>query len=124
MNRVEQLGNLTRDPELRKTNSGTSVLNCCIATQRNVPKGDGFVKKSFFLDFTMWGATAETFYKFHSKGSKAFIDGHLDSDEWEDKATGQKRSKIKMIATSWYFTGNKDDTGPGEVVANKDNTPF
>lgn len=112
MNQCIQLGNLARDPVLSTTNSGTSVLNCCIATQRTVKKGDEFVKKPTFLDFTMWGQTAETFARFHTKGSKAFIMGHMDTEEWTDKKTGDKRSKVILTATSWEFTGNKDDGTP------------
>lgn len=126
MNLVIQLGHLTRDPEIRQTGGGTSVLNCAIATNRSVSKGDGYVDEATFVEFTMWGKRAEAFARHHSKGTRAFIKGRLTMDSWEDRSTGQQRSKLKMTAEEWEFVNDKgertgqNDAGP---VAS-DDTPF
>lgn len=108
MNQVIQLGRLTRDPELRYTQGGTPVLNCCIATNRSVPKGDGeFEDEATFVDFTMWGKRAEAFAKYHKKGSLAHLVGRLTLHTWADTATGKSRSKLIMTAESFEFVGAK-----------------
>ncbi len=130
MNLVIQLGHLTRDPEVRTTGSGTPVLNCAIATNRSVPKGDGYVDEPTFVEFTMWGKRAEAFARFHSKGSRACLSGRLTMDEWDDRTTGQKRSKLKMTAEEWEFVNDKGErTGrtsgePAHSGAEGDDVPF
>lgn len=109
MNQVIQLGHLTRDPEVRTTGAGTTVLNCSIATSRSVPKGDSFVDETTFVEFTMWGKRAEAFARYHSKGTRAFLRGRLTMDTWEDRTTGQQRSKLKMTAEEWEFVTDKKD---------------
>lgn len=122
MNHVIQLGHLTRDPEIRTTSGGTSVLNCSIATNRSVPKGDSYVDEATFVEFTMWGKRAEAFARHHQKGSRAFLKGRLTMDEWDDRATGQKRSKLKMTAEEWEFVSNNERTSVEAPVG--DDVPF
>lgn len=129
MNLVIQLGHLTRDPEVRTTGGGTSVLNCAVATNRSVPKGDGFVDEATFVEFTMWGRRAEAFARFHNKGSRACLTGRLTMDQWEDRASGQKRTKLKMTAEEWEFVNDKGErtghtSGEPAHTGEVDDTPF
>jgi single-strand DNA-binding protein len=101
------IGNLTRDPEVRFVTNGDAVLNCGLALNKRVKKGDEWVDKATFVDFTIWGPRAEAFARFHHKGSKAALQGHLTMDEWIDNATGQKRSKLKVTVDDWSFVGEK-----------------
>ena len=119
MNLVIQLGHLTRDPEVTSTNNGTKVLNCSIATNRSIPKGDEFIDEVTFVEFTMWGSRAEAFARHHKKGSRAFLRGRLTLDTWQDRNTGQKRSKLRMTAEEWEFVSDK-----GERKSEDQDAPF
>ena len=105
VNLVFQLGNLSRDPELRHTSAGTPVCNGSIATNRSVPKDGGFTDEVTYVEFTIWGKRAEAFVKYHSKGSRAYLQGRLTLETWEDRGTGKQRSKLKMTAEQWEFVG-------------------
>lgn len=122
-NFVYLLGRLSRDPELGATRSGTPVLNCAIATNRSVPKGDTFVDEVTFVDFTMWGKRAEAFARYHSKGSRAFISGRLTAETWEDRTTGKPRTKLKVTAEEWEFVNEKGERSRPAVDEVED-TPF
>lgn len=106
-------GHLTRDPELRTTPNGKSVVAFSIANNRTWrDEGGNEHEDVCFLDVEAWGKTAETIAKWFQKGKPIQVQGHLKLDQWEDKATGQKRSRIKMVAERFFFVGgNKDDGG-------------
>ena len=99
MNHVCIMGRLVRDPDLRYTSAGTAVANVSLALNR----GDDVT----YVDVTIWDKRAEAFAKFHSKGDMAAISGRLTQDTWEDKETGQKRSKMKVTCEDWSFTRSK-----------------
>lgn len=129
VNLVIQLGHLSRDPEINSTKAGTSVVNCCIATNRQVPKGDGFVDEPTYVEFTMWGKRAEAFAKYHKKGSRAYLEGRLTTETWVDRVSGQPRSRLKMTAEKWEFvdgsTGQRRDPGiESEPQPQIEETPF
>ena len=131
-NFVYQMGNLTREVEVGHTKSGSAYVNCGIATNRSVPDGKGgFEQEATFVDFTMWGPRAESFARFHQRGSMAFINGRLSTDSWVDKASGQPRSKLKMIAEDWEFCTQKDrlpgdskSMGDAQAPQGSEDTPF
>lgn len=134
-NLVILTGNLTRDPEVRFTQGGTAVVNFGLASNRQVPDGqNNWKNKVTFVDVTMWGKTAEAFAKFHKKGQPAFIQGRLELEEWTDKQSGQKRSKLKVTAERWEFvSGSSERSGSEEpdsqsgaeaAGAGVDETPF
>ena len=104
LNRVLLLGNLTRDPELRYTPKGTAVGDMSMAVNRvwNDERGQR-QEETTFVDIVLWGRQAETAQQFLSKGRGVFIEGRLQMDTWEDKATGQKRSKLKVVAENLQF---------------------
>ena len=104
LNKVMLIGNLTRDPELRFTPKGTAVGDLGLAVNRRVSDGNGnWSDEVTYLDVTVWGRDAENAQKYLTKGRGVFIEGRLQLDTWEDKASGQKRSKIKIIGESLQF---------------------
>ena len=114
INRVVLTGNLTRDPELRTTPSGTSVCGLRIAcnTRRKDASGQ-WVDKPNYFDVTVWGAQGENVAQYCAKGRPIAVDGRLEYREWEDKETGKTRSAIQIVAESVQFLGGRDDAGNG-----------
>ncbi|WP_193210560.1 single-stranded DNA-binding protein [Luteolibacter marinus] len=104
LNKVMLLGNLTRDPEVRYTPKGTAVGDLGLAVNRRVSDGNGnWSDEVTFVDVTVWGTNAENAQKYLSKGRGVFIEGRLQMDTWEDKQSGQKRSKLKVVAEVLQF---------------------
>ena len=116
INRVVLTGNLTRDPELRTTPSGTSVCGLRIAcnTRRKDSSGQ-WVDKPNYFDVTVWGAQGENCAQYLAKGRPVAVDGRLNWREWEDKE-GAKRQTVDIIADSVQFLGSRDASqGNGAV---------
>jgi single-strand DNA-binding protein len=104
LNRVLLLGNLTRDPELRYTPKGTAVGDISIAVNRVWSNEAGQrQEETTFVEITLWGKQAEIAQQYLSKGRGVFIEGRLHMDTWEDKDSGQKRSKLKVVAENLQF---------------------
>lgn len=112
-NKVILMGNLTRDPEIRYTTSQMAVCKIGLAVNRRVKKGEEWVEEATFVDATIFGKRAEAFEKHHKKGDSAFLEGRLAFDTWDDKNTGQKRSKLYVIAENWEFVGGGGRSGGG-----------
>ncbi len=113
-NRVILMGNLTRDPEVRYANNGTAVCRIGLAVNRRFKDsqtGD-WREEPTFIDVTMFGKRGEAFARYHTKGRTAFIEGSLRLDTWEDKQSGQKRSKLYVVGDEWQFVGGRGE-GPG-----------
>ena len=113
INRVVLTGNLTRDPELRTTPSGTSVCGLRIAcnTRRKDSSGQ-WVDKPNYFDVTVWGAQGENCAQYLSKGRPVAVDGRLEWREWEDQQ-GNKRQAVDIIADSVQFLGSPAGDGNG-----------
>jgi len=113
INRVVLVGNLTRDPELRQTPSGTSVckLRVAVNTRQKDASGNWGDKPNYF-DVTVWGNQAESCSQFLSKGRPVGIDGRLDWREW-DAQDGTKRQAVEIIADTVQFLGSREDGGGG-----------
>ena len=111
INRVVLTGNLTRDPELRSTQGGTSVCSLRIAsnTRRRDASGE-WVDKPNFFDVTVWGAQGENCAQYLSKGRPVAVDGRLEWSEWEAQ-DGGKRSKVEVVADTVQFLGSRGDSG-------------
>ena len=109
INRVIVTGNLTRDPELRSTNSGTSVcgLRVAVNTRRKDPNTGEWTDKANYFDVTVWGAQGENCAQYLQKGRPVAVDGRLEWREWEDKA-GNKRQSVDIIADSVQFLGSRE----------------
>ena len=104
LNKVMLIGNLTRDPELRHTPKGTAVAELGLAINRVwMDEQRGKQEETTFVDVTLWGRQAELAQQYLSKGRPVYIEGRLNLDTWDDKATGQKRSKLKVIGENLQF---------------------
>jgi single-strand DNA-binding protein len=114
INRVVLVGNLTRDPELRHTPSGTAV--CSLRLAVNTRRKDGatgeWTDKPNYFDVTVWGNQGESCAQYLSKGRPVGIDGRLDWREWEAQ-DGTKRQAVEIIAESVQFLGGRDDNSGG-----------
>ncbi|MBK1882497.1 single-stranded DNA-binding protein [Luteolibacter pohnpeiensis] len=104
LNKVMLIGNLTRDPELRYTPKGTAVADIALAINRvwNNEQNQR-QEETTFVDITLWGRQAELAQQYLTKGRGAYVEGRLQMDTWDDKQTGQKRSKLKVVAESLQF---------------------
>src|SRR2546421_13058860 len=106
-NKVILLGNLTRDPEVRYTPKGSAVCDLGIAVNRVYTTDSGEKREeATFVDVTFWGRTAEVAGEYLKKGRPVFIEGRLQLDSWEDKQSGQKRSKLKVIGETMQMLGS------------------
>jgi single-strand DNA-binding protein len=98
------IGNLTRDPELRYTPSGKAVTDISLAINRVWNNEQGQKQEdTIFVDVTLWGRQAELAQQYLSKGRCAYIEGRLQMDTWDDKETGKKRSKLKVVGDQLQF---------------------
>jgi single-strand DNA-binding protein len=116
LNKVFLMGRLTFDPELRYTPSGSAVTELRMAVNRSWTGRDGDRKEeSLFIDVTVWDRQAETCCQYLKKGSSVHIEGSLKMDTWDDKTTGEKRSKVKVLADRVQFLDRRDSGsgGPG-----------
>src|SRR4051812_15980333 len=114
LNRVFLMGRLTFDPELRRTPSGTAVAELRMATSRSWLGKDGERKEeTLFIDVTVWDRQAENCCQYLKKGSSIHVEGSLKMDNWDDKTTGEKRSKIKVQAERVQFLDRRGDSGGG-----------
>ncbi len=113
-NKVMVLGRLTRDPEVRYTPSGTPVCDLGIAVGRRVGGGDSGIERreeTTYVDVTLWRRQAELAGQYLSKGREVFIEGRLEMDSWEDKVSGQKRTKLKVVCENMQFVGGGNGGG-------------
>src|SRR5712675_1893173 len=116
LNKVLLLGNVTRDPEVRYTPKGSAVCDLGIAVNRAYTTDSGEKREEVtFVDVTLWGRTAEVAAEYLKKGRPVFIEGRLQMDSWEDKTTGQKRTKLKVVAEGMQLIGGRPGAGEGEV---------
>lgn len=106
-NKVMIMGNVTRDIELRYTPKGTAVADIGLAVNR-VRTGESGerVEETTFVDITLWGRTAEIAHQYSGKGKPLFVEGRLQMDTWDDKETGKKRSKLKVVAENIQLMGS------------------
>ena len=113
LNKVFLMGRLTFDPELRRTPSGTAVAELRMATSRSWPGRDGERREeTLFIDVTVWDRQAENCCQYLRKGSAIHVEGSLKMDTWDDKTTGEKRSKIRVQADRVQFLdGRRGDAG-------------
>lgn len=109
LNKVFLMGNLTRDPELKHTEGGTSIGQFGLAVNRQWTDAQGQKQEDVtFVDITVFGRQAETCNEYLRKGRACFVEGRLQFDQWEDRETQQKRSKLKVIAERVHFIGGRE----------------
>ncbi|MFT3831473.1 MAG: single-stranded DNA-binding protein [Opitutaceae bacterium] len=114
LNKVFLIGNLTRDPELRVTPKGTAICSFGLAVNRQYRDESGTARdETTFVDIEAWGKQGELVSKYLTKGSPCMVEGRLRLDSWEDKTSGQKRSKLKVVLDNVQFLSR----GPGGGAA-------
>ena len=114
LNKVIIMGTLTRDPEIKYLPKGTAVATLGIAINRNYSTDSGEKREEVtFVDVELWGKQAELAGEHLAKGKPVFIEGRLKLDTWDDKSTGQKRSKMKVVGENLQFLHQRTQTdGP------------
>ena len=123
MNRVFLAGNLTRDPDLRQTGSGTSVTQMGLAvTESYTNKNGEKVETTCFSEITAWGRVADACAKYLRKGSTVLVEGRLETDAWETEQ-GEKRSRLKVRADRVQFLGKPRESGNGGTKTRQGNRP-
>lgn len=116
LNRIVIMGRLTRDPELRRTQSGTPVTSVRLAVDRDFKSQDG-TKQADFFDVVAWRQTAEFVSKYFTKGRMAVVEGRLQSRDWQDR-DGNKRTSVEIVADNFYFgDSRRDGQGGGDYAA-------
>lgn len=114
LNKVMLIGNLTRDPELKYTPKGTAIAEIGLAVNRSYTTDTGEKREeTTFVDIELWGRQAELAGEYLKKGRPVFIEGRLKLDTWDDKQTGQKRSKMRVVGEVMQFLGGRDGGGGG-----------
>lgn len=115
VNRVILIGNLTRDPELKFTPRGKAVAEIGLAVNHNYTTESGEKREEVtFIDVTLWGRVAEIVNEYCKKGRPLYVEGRLQLDTWDDKTSGQKRSKLKVIGDNIQLLGGRPEGGGGE----------
>jgi len=114
VNKVILVGNCTRDPEVRYTPKGTAVTDLGLAMNRYYSSDGGEKREeTTFVDVTLWGRQAEVAAEYLKKGRPVYIEGRLQMDSWEDKNSGQKRSKLKVVGEQMQLLGGREGGGGG-----------
>ncbi len=112
LNKVMLIGNLTRDPELRHTPKGTAVSEISLAINRVWNNDQGQKQEeTTFVEVTLWGRQAELAQQYLTKGRPVYIEGRLQLDSWDDKETGKKRTKMRVIGENMQFLSSGTGTG-------------
>ena len=114
LNKVLLMGNLTRDPELRVTPKGTSICQFSLAINRQFKMESGESREEvIYVDVEAWGKQGETIAKYVTKGRPLYVEGRLRLDQWEDKNTKEKRSRMKVVLEQFQFLGEGRGGGGG-----------
>lgn len=112
LNKVLLLGNVTRDPEIRYTPKGSAVCDLGVAVNRAYTTDSGEKREEVtFVDVTLWGRTAEVASEYLKKGRPVFVEGRLQMDTWDDKQTGQKRTRLRVVAENMQLLGGRPQGG-------------
>ena len=112
LNKVMLIGNLVADPEIRYTPKGTAVTDLRLAVNRHWTGESGQKQEeTTYIDVTLWSRQAELAGQYLSKGRPVFIEGRLQMEMWEDKTSGQKRSKLKIVGENMQFLGSGNSGG-------------
>lgn len=114
LNKVLLMGNLTRDPELRVTPKGTPICQFSLAINRQFKMESGESREEvIYVDIEAWGKQGETIAKYCTKGRPLYVEGRLRLDQWEDKNTKEKRSRMKVVLEQFQFLGDSRGSSGG-----------
>jgi single-strand DNA-binding protein len=118
------MGRLTRDPEVKYTSGGTAIAKLSMAVNRNWTNKEGQKQEdTTFVEVDAFGRQAEVIGQYIKKGNPIFIEGNLRLDQWDDKQTGEKRSKLKVVLDRFEFIDSKGDGGGGSGYSSQSNVP-
>jgi single-strand DNA-binding protein len=123
-NKVILLGNLTRDPEVRYTPGGTAVASFAIAVNRRYKQGEETKDEVSYIDIVVFGKTAENCGQYLNKGDGILVDGRLQQRRWDDKETGQKRSKVEVVAQTVNFMPKRSGQGAPPSGGSRESEPM
>jgi single-strand DNA-binding protein len=113
VNKVILIGNVTRDPEVKFTPKGSAVTDVSLAINRNYTLDNGEKREeTTFVDIELWGRLAEIAGEYAKKGRPIYIEGRLRMDSWEDKTSGQKRSRMKVVGENLQLLGGRPSGSP------------
>lgn len=119
LNKVQVIGNVTRDIELKRTPGGNAVCDVGVAINEKRKDASGqWVEEVLFLDVTLWGRTAEVAAEYAGKGAPVYLEGRMKMDAWTDQS-GQERKKLKVIGDRLQLLGGKSDATPARKTAPK-----
>ena len=119
LNKVMLIGNLTRDPELRVTPKGTAICTFSLAVNRKFRDESGADREEVtYVDIEAWGKAGENISKYCTKGRPLFVEGRLRLDQWEDKNTKEKRSRMKVVCENFQFLSSGGGGGGGARAEN------
>jgi len=115
VNKVILIGNVTRKPEIKYTPKGTGVTELGLAVNRFIPASEGGEKReeTTFIDVTLWGRQAEIACEYLDKGRPVYVEGRLQLDSWDDKETGKKRSKLRVVGENIQLLSGREGGGGG-----------
>src|SRR4030088_786482 len=120
-NKVSLLGNLPRDPEIRYTPKGSAVCDLGLAVNRVYTLDSGEKREEVtFVDVVLWARLAEIAGEYLKKGRPVFIEGRLQMDSWDDKQTGQKRSKLRVVGETMQLLGSRPTAAAGAAAESGD----
>jgi len=120
-NKVILLGNLTRDPEVRYTPKGSAVCDLGIAVNRQYTLDSGEKREEVtYVDVVLWARLAEIAGEYLKKGRPVFIEGRLQMDTWDDKQSGQKRTKLRVVGESMQLLGGRPPAATGAAEAGEE----
>jgi single-strand DNA-binding protein len=125
VNKVILIGNVTRDPEIKYTPKGTAVTELGLAINRFIPASDGNEKReeTTFIDVTLWGRQAEVASEYARKGRPVYIEGRLQLDSWDDKESGKKRTKLRVVGENLQLLGSREGSGGGGSRGGDEDAP-
>lgn len=124
LNRITIMGRLTRDPELRQTQTGINVANFTVAVDRDLKNKQTGERETDFIDCVAWAHTADFLSKYFAKGSMAVVSGRLQIRSWTD-AEGSKRRNAEVVADNIYFGDSKSESQPATPAPEiTDDLPF
>lgn len=124
LNHVVLAGHLTRDPELKQIGADKVVASTSLAINRRWKDANGTQhEEATFVEIECWGRTAELIGQYLKKGSPAYVEGRLKLDSWDDKESGQKRSRMKVVAEMVQFLGTRPTGEHGETGESADHAP-
>ena len=118
LNKIILMGRLTRDPELRRTGSGTAVTSFSLAVDRDFKSQNG-EKETDFIDVVAWRNTGEFAAKYLAKGRMAAVEGRIQARDWQDK-DGNRRKAVEVVADNVYFADSKRDSKPQETTSSNE----